>query len=132
MDTGPIVALLNAADRDHERCRDWLRSYRGVLLTTEAVVTETTHPLQADPRAQREALAFVLSGALSTWPLSPRALAQCRELMERYEDVPMDFIDATLVVAAEELDVRRVATLDRRGFSAYRRVDGAALEIVPG
>jgi hypothetical protein len=40
----------------------------------------------------------------------------------------------TLVVAAEALDARRIFTLDRRDFSAYRVTRGryhAALEIIP-
>ena len=40
--------------------------------------------------------------------------------MDKYRDVPMDFVDAELVAVAEERGVRDVLTLDRRGFSAYR------------
>jgi predicted nucleic acid-binding protein len=40
--------------------------------------------------------------------------------MERYADHPMDLADASVVVAAEQLDTRNVFTLDRRGFLAYR------------
>jgi predicted nucleic acid-binding protein len=40
--------------------------------------------------------------------------------MERYADHPMDLADASLVAAAEALDTRRVFTIDRRDFEAYR------------
>jgi hypothetical protein len=40
--------------------------------------------------------------------------------MERYADIPMDFADATLVLAAETTGIADVLTLDVRGFSAYR------------
>jgi predicted nucleic acid-binding protein len=40
--------------------------------------------------------------------------------MEKYHDVPMDLADATLVVLAEETNIREVLTLDRRGFDVYR------------
>ncbi len=43
---------------------------------------------------------------------------------------PMDLADASLVVAAETLGLRRVFTLDRH-FYAYRLADGSALEVVP-
>lgn len=36
--------------------------------------------------------------------------------MEKYEDISMDFADATLVFLAEEIDVIEILTLDRRGF----------------
>jgi predicted nucleic acid-binding protein len=44
--------------------------------------------------------------------------------MQQYADVPMDFVDASLVALAEETDVRDVLTLDARGFSIYRTGDG--------
>jgi predicted nucleic acid-binding protein len=34
--------------------------------------------------------------------------------MRKYRDVPMDYADATLVALAEELDTRKVFTLDLR------------------
>jgi predicted nucleic acid-binding protein len=40
--------------------------------------------------------------------------------MEQYEDLPMDFADATLVVLAEELGTNLVFTTDRTDFEVYR------------
>jgi predicted nucleic acid-binding protein len=40
--------------------------------------------------------------------------------MEKYRDTPMDFADATLVMAADGVAVTDILTLDRRGFSTYR------------
>jgi predicted nucleic acid-binding protein len=41
-------------------------------------------------------------------------------VVKKYGDVPMDFVDALLVVLAEEHKVHDVLTLDRRGFMTYR------------
>ncbi|MFM7903933.1 MAG: DNA-binding protein, partial [Microcystis sp.] len=43
--------------------------------------------------------------------------------MERYEDIPMDLADASLVVLAENLGHGRILTSDRRDFSIYRWQD---------
>ncbi len=51
--------------------------------------------------------------------------------MEKYQDVPMDFADATLVALGEELGTNRVFTLDRRGFSVYRLHGRRAFQILP-
>jgi uncharacterized protein len=40
--------------------------------------------------------------------------------MEIYSDHPMDLAHASLVTAAESLDIRTVFTLDRRDFETYR------------
>lgn len=53
-----------------------------------------------------------------------------RALMRKYGDSPMDLADASLVAAAERLDVRRVFTLDRH-FHAYRMNRGHAFDVVP-
>lgn len=51
--------------------------------------------------------------------------------MEQYQDVPMDYADATLVVVAEDVATNRVFTLDKRGFSTYRIRGKELFEIAP-
>ncbi|MEE8586481.1 MAG: hypothetical protein V3T83_16690 [Acidobacteriota bacterium] len=50
--------------------------------------------------------------------------------MAKYQDLPMDLADATLVAAAEALHVKRVFTLDR-DFRVYRFRNRQAFEIIP-
>jgi len=40
--------------------------------------------------------------------------------MQRYRKIPMDFVDSLLVAAADQLSIKEVLTLDRRGFEMYR------------
>jgi uncharacterized protein len=42
------------------------------------------------------------------------------QLMDKYEDLPMDFCDASLMVLASALKINRIATTDVKDFSAYR------------
>ena len=131
LDTGPLVALLNARDRDHRRCTAALEEFRGVLLTTEPVLTECMHLLGRIHGGPAACLAFFDRGGAQLVPQSRDSLARCGDLMRRYADVPMDFADATLVALAEETGARRVFTLDRRGFLAYRPGGRGGFEIVP-
>ena len=39
--------------------------------------------------------------------------------MKNYSDISMDFADATLVSMAEDMGIRQIATLDRKGFTAF-------------
>jgi hypothetical protein len=50
--------------------------------------------------------------------------------MGQYHDAPMDLADASLVVVAERLRLRRIFTLDSH-FHAYRIEGTYAFEIVP-
>ena len=119
-DTGPLVAVFDPADGDHARCRDTLETIREPLITTVPVLTEAFHLLRPDSAGAQELMSFVSEGGLRVWFLDQEALTRAFELMQRYADAPMDLADASLVTAAEVLDLRKVLTLDRRDFSTYR------------
>ena len=44
--------------------------------------------------------------------------------MQRYADIPMDFADASIVAAAEQLGTDKVFTLDHKHFGIYRIARG--------
>ena len=120
LDTGAFVALADRSERRHADCVAILEDWRGAIVTTDAVVTETLHLVGPRWRDQKLCLEFLLRGAFLLAPGSQASLRRVAVLMERYRDVPMDYADATLVALAEELDSDTVFTLDHRGFSAYR------------
>jgi uncharacterized protein len=64
-------------------------------------------------------------------PSSVANLATAKQLMRKYGDLPMDFADATLVCLAQDLAVRHVVTLDRKGFGVYRLRRGRTFVIIP-
>ena len=53
-----------------------------------------------------------------------------RILMRQYRDSPMDLADASLVAAAEKLNLRRIFTLDDH-FYAYRINGTHPFTVVP-
>lgn len=120
LDTGPLVAILHRDDRAHQRCIEVFKTFQGVLLSTEAVLTEAIYLLTSVPGGQRACLEFFIRGAAVLVPATRKSLQRCQFLMARYEDVPMDFADATLVALGEESGIHEVLTLDRRGFETYR------------
>jgi predicted nucleic acid-binding protein len=120
LDTGPLVAMLDRSEDDHERCVAFLEGFSGRLLTTEAVLTEAVYLLRDAPGGPSACLRFVLDGGATVVPASVSNLARCKDLMEKYSDMPMDFADAGLVALAEEVGTAEVFTLDRRGFAVYQ------------
>lgn len=50
--------------------------------------------------------------------------------MEQYRDLPMDLADASLVVAAEMLNQKRIFTLDR-DFQIYRFKGNQSFDVLP-
>jgi predicted nucleic acid-binding protein len=131
LDTGAFVALIDRSEKRHADCVALLDSWRGVIVTTEAVVTETLDLVGPQWKAQRSVLQFLLRGAFLLVPVSPATLKRIEVLMERYRNVPMDFADATLVALGEELGTEKVFTLDHRGFGAYRLHRKTAFQLFP-
>ena len=130
-DTGVFVALLDKSERNHERCAVFLKEFRGRLFTTEPVLTETLYLLGPSIKAQRYCIDFLLKGGATLIPQSVESLSRASALMEKYEDIPMDFADATLVSLAEEMEVVEILTLDRRGFGTYRIRGKTPFKICP-
>ena len=122
VDTGAVVALVNRADRHHLAAVEWFGHYRGHLLTTEAVVTETAYVLAASRPHQRAALLWFerarTSGLLQLEPIANYAALD--EIIARYSKLPCDYADATLIALAEATGVSVIATIDQRDFSIYR------------
>lgn len=131
LDTGAFVALVDRDEKRHDDCVAALEQWTGIVVTTEAVLTETLYLVGPDWRAQKNCLAFILRGAFQLFPSSAKSLQRVAVLMEKYRNVPMDFADATLVVLGEDLETDKIFTLDRRGFSTYRMNRNRAFQIVP-
>ena len=131
LDTGPFVALLDKSENNHQKCVDFFKSFRGKILTTEPVLTETIYLLGPSEKAQKAAIEFILKGGAIIVPQSKDSLSRASALMEKYRDVPMDFADATLVTLAEQTGISEIFTLDIRGFSAYRFQGKKGFKIVP-
>lgn len=120
IDTGPIVALLDPADTAHQRCVEVLQSIEEPLLTTEPVLTEAFHLLTPDSIGARRLMDFIAEGGMEISSLDAEGLSRAFELMLHYSDQPMDFADASLVVAAEQARLRKIFSIDRTDFDVYR------------
>lgn len=124
MDTGPLVALFDPQDEQHNRCRGTLKEIRDSIVTTIPVLTEAFHILGAASVGSDRLREFIGNGALSVWFLDRAWLTRAFELMEMYADHPMDLADASLITAAEALSTRRIFTIDRKDFETYRVLRG--------
>lgn len=131
-DAGPLVALIDADEPDHEVCRLVLAGLRLPLLTTWPAFTEAMYLLSraGGPVGQKALWKLVLSDRLDIADLARPALERSCRLMKKYANVPMDLADATLVALAEERGDRRVFTLDS-DFRVYRH-GRQRFELVPG
>lgn len=132
VDTGPVVALVNDRDEHHERCREFLETHPGPLLLPATVFTEVCLLLERRRGTQAELafLADVRAGRFRLVDVEPD-LERIAELVERYSDLPLGTVDASVVALTERLELPEVATLDHRDFSVVRPRHTAALVLLP-
>ena len=131
IDTGAILAIVDARDRWHSDCLEALRSIRVPLFTTEAVLTEAFHLAGKNPNDVDKTWRFVRSGALTVCPVGDSDLPDIQALMAQYADRPMDFADATLVHLAARERLSTILTIDHDDFETYRLPGRKKFNILP-
>lgn len=131
-DAGPLVAVIDKGDSGHARRIAALPNLSKPLVTTLPCFTEAMYLLGRAGRFdfQDQLWRMYDIGLLTLHTLSVEELGGMRVLMAQYADRPMDLADASLVVAAETIGVKRVFTVDS-DFLFYRLASGATLRIVP-
>ena len=121
VDSGFLIALFDETDSLHERCRGFLRDYRGRFLTTEAVLTEALALLSSAQELRcLDWLGDAVRAGLLVVDRDPLDFRSIEKLARKYADQPMDFADASIVLLATRTGVREILTADRRDFAVYR------------
>jgi len=131
-DAGALVALIDKNQPQNLRCRATFATLSLPLVTTWPAFTEAMYLVYRIGRwqLQRNLWEYVEEGVLNLRSSDETEQKRMRQLMEQYQDTPMDLADASLVVAAEVLNLTRIFTLDS-DFYVYRINNSGVFEIVP-
>lgn len=129
-DAGPMIALLDRGEPDHLKCQEASVRLHGPLLTTWPAFTEAIYLMgQAGGWIAQEPLWRLLRRGDLIVEM-PQQLERIATLMSKYQNVPMDLADASLVALAEERGLTTIFTLDR-DFRIYRLSRNRAFTIIP-
>lgn len=131
-DTGFIVALENSRDHHHLACSNLLRREREIYLP-QSVLNEVCYLLTkvAGNYAAANFLQRIPRSKFLLISLSERDIERTAELLLKYADTRVDFVDASVVAIAERLNITRILTLDRRDFDIIRPRHVDHLELLP-
>ncbi len=119
LDTGVIVAWLDASDHNHKPCVEALEEVAAPLVTCEAVIFESCHILRRAPGAVEAVLKNVTSGVFQIPLQLSGAAFQVHRIMRKYRDQGIDLADACLVHMANEMRTGDILTLDSH-FKVFR------------
>ena len=129
VDTGPIVALLNARDEFHAWARETMGSIEPPMLTCEPVLAEASYLVRKLRGGPEAVLDLVTRGVLAVPFRVDAELLALRTLVARYVSVPMSLADACLVRMAETRPKSTVVTLDG-DFRVFRRSGRLAIPLL--
>ena len=120
VDTGPLVAAINADDRHHAWACEVFGRIPAPVFTCEAVLSEAQFLLHGRGGDPLSVVEWVRDGVIRLAFTAEDEIERLMELQRSYRDLPMDFADACLVRMTETHPGSRVLTTDSR-FRLYRR-----------
>lgn len=91
-----------------------------LVITEVAYLVATRLGVEAEVRF----LADLAEGNLIAESVAPGDWLRIAELVATYQDLPLATVDASVIAAAERLNVAEIATLDRRHFNVVRPATG--------
>jgi uncharacterized protein len=132
-DTGFVVAVSISTDKRHEDCLQVYQQHRKILLL-EASLAEIAFMLRR--YGGNRALVHFLRGLASAKRyeivhLVPEDHIRISQILEKYADIDLDFVDAAITAIAERLNVTRILTLDQRDFQILRPAHADHFELLP-
>jgi predicted nucleic acid-binding protein len=124
---------MDRRDPDHTRCARLLSTSveprvvpSPVLVEVEWLATSRLGPTAIDAL-----LADIEGGGYRIANLTMADYGRVRELCRTYADLPLGFVDASVIAVTERLGERRIATLDHRHFRIVRARHVDELELLP-
>ncbi len=129
VDSGPLIALFNGADRWHVPVRGWLQANPGAtLISTWCVATEVCALLarRIHNGAALDFLRWCQRGGLTLDRAVEGSLTEVLRISERFASLPFDPADASIAETAARLEIKHLLSIDA-DFDVYRNRAGRPL-----
>jgi predicted nucleic acid-binding protein len=133
LDAGFLYALVDEDDSHSFSVKKALESRPWGIVLPIPAITETAYLVRKN--LGQEALADFTASLDNTvfefeTPASSVYLRSA-EILRKYNDQNIDFVDACIVAMAERLKITSILTVDRRHFSLFRPVHCDSFELLP-
>ncbi|MDX6385276.1 MAG: uncharacterized protein QOK48_2849 [Blastocatellia bacterium] len=132
LDTGFLLAVIDADDALHAACTTALETESAPLLP-DVVLPELAYLIlrELGYPVLTSLLRSIASGELIQVKSTPHDLERAAEILEKYADSRVDFVDCAIVAMAERLNLNKILTVDRRHFTIFRPNHCDYFEIAP-
>jgi predicted nucleic acid-binding protein len=129
-----LVNLLDDRQPDHAATSAFFDELSEPPVSTIACLAEAIYLVRKLRGWRHVEMLFELvrDGSLLIAPIAQPDLLRAAQLMTQYQNVPMDFADATLVTVAERLSISAIISIDN-DFYIYRLPNDTSFEVLrPG
>ena len=132
LDTGFLLAVLDADDEFHQACKEVMLAEPEPLLPDVVlpelafmVLRELGYPVLG------HFLQSITQGELVIARTTDEDLRRTVEILEQYADSRIDFVDCVIAAMAERLEIETILTIDRRHFQLFRPRHTTHFNILP-
>ncbi|MHB8512767.1 MAG: type II toxin-antitoxin system VapC family toxin [Actinomycetota bacterium] len=133
VDTGVLFAATKREERYHVPCRKLLET------SQERIVVPASTLVELDFLFARDDVSFGMLSLLESitkrglWVEDPTPddYQRISEILDRYSDQDVSFVDAAVLAVVERLGETKLATLDHRHFSILRPKHVKSLKLLP-
>ena len=132
-DTGALYALVDKDDAWHARVVRWWQETNPAIVVPVTVLPEVTYLLASriGVAAEEAFVAAVVDGEFPVEPLDHEDVRRAAEVMRKYADLRIGFVDASVIAIAERLGTRDLLTTDRRHFGVVRPKHARSFTLLP-
>lgn len=130
-DTSGIIAFLDRDDHYHSLAVNIVTTYQIYIPVTVLPEVDYLATKYLGERVARSFIEDLGDGCFNYFTLELNDINKITKLMERYQDLPLGFVDASLVILAQRYQIKRILTLDRRHFNLIQSEQVKYLEILP-
>lgn len=133
LDTSVVVASLDADERMHAPSRELILETDERIVLPSPVLCEVDHLIHSKFGAaiMPAFLRRIRTAEFDVEEIQREDLGRTIELMERYADLDVGFVDAAVLAIVERLGEPKLATLDHRHFSVMQPRHVDSLELLP-
>src|SRR6266542_997844 len=133
IDTGPLIAALDADDEQHRSCARLLATTREQRVIPAPVLVEVDYwaRTRLGTRAFLGLLDDIRRGAFAVDDLRTEDYDRIQEIYSTYGDLRVGFVDAAVLAVVERYGESKLATLDRRHFGVMRPRHVPSLQLLP-
>lgn len=131
-DSSFVIAVTVATDANHQRCLAVWRQ-QNIIYLPQSTLAEVMY-LITKAVENRAAARFLIGLPKSKYrlvSLEDTDLARTADILIKYADSRVDFVDASIIAVAERLNIPRILTLDQRDFALVRPLHTERFDLLP-